>query len=123
MTFEQFQLSDEVMKALHALNYKQPTEVQQKIIPQIIKERDCIVQAKTGSGKTASFAIPLIEQIEWIENKPQVLVLTPTRELAVQVAEEFTAIGRYKRIKAVPLYGKQPFRYQQTELKQKTHQI
>ncbi len=121
MTFEQFQLTDEVMKALHALNYMQPTEVQQKVIPQIMKKRDCIVQAKTGSGKTASFAIPLIEQVEWIENKPQVLVLTPTRELAVQVAEEFTAIGRYLRIKAVPLYGKQPFRYQQTELKQKTH--
>ena len=121
MSFEQFQLSDEVMKALHTLHYKNPTEVQQKVIPQIMKEQDCIVQAKTGSGKTASFAIPLIEQVEWIENKPQVLVLTPTRELAVQVAEEFTAIGRFKRIKAVPLYGKQPFRYQQTELKQKTH--
>ena len=121
MTFEQFRLSDEVMKALHALKYKQPTEVQQKVIPQLMIKQDSIVQAKTGSGKTASFAIPLIEQVDWIENKPQVLVLTPTRELAVQVAEEFTAIGRYKRIKAVPLYGKQPFRYQQTELKQKTH--
>ena len=83
MTFEQFHLSNEVMKALHALKYKQPTEVQQKVIPQLMQKQDCTVQAKTGSGKTASFAIPLIEQVDWIENKPQVLVLTPTRELAV----------------------------------------
>lgn len=121
MNFSDYALSEDIKRALAALNYEKPTEVQAKVMPQILKQEDCIVQAKTGSGKTAAFAIPLIEQIEWIENKPQVLVLTPTRELAVQVSDEFTAIGRFKRIKSVPLYGKQPFRYQQTELKQKTH--
>ena len=119
--FTQFQLSDQIERALAKLGYDMPTEVQQKVLPAALANLDLLVKSQTGSGKTAAFAIPICEQVEWLENKPQALVLTPTRELAVQVAEEFTSIGRYKRIKAVPLYGKQPFHYQQTELKQKTH--
>ena len=119
--FTQFQLSDQIERALEKLGYAMPTEVQQKVLPAALANLDLLVKSQTGSGKTAAFAIPICEQVEWLENKPQALVLTPTRELAVQVAEEFTSIGRYKRIKAVPLYGKQPFHYQQTELKQKTH--
>lgn len=120
-TFNDYPLSPELQRALKDLDYSTPTEVQQKVLPQALKEQDLIVKAQTGSGKTAAFAIPICENIDWIENKPQALVLTPTRELAVQVKEEFTNIGRYKRIKATALYGKQPFRYQQDELKQKTH--
>ncbi len=119
--FTQFQLSEPIERALSKLGYTVPTEVQQKVLPAALANLDLLVKSQTGSGKTAAFAIPICEQVEWLENKPQALVLTPTRELAVQVAEEFTSIGRYKRIKAVPLYGKQPFHYQQTELKQKTH--
>ncbi|MER2038363.1 MAG: DEAD/DEAH box helicase [Solibacillus sp.] len=119
--FKQFKLSQEINNALYDLDYTSPTEVQQKVLPHALEERDLIVKAQTGSGKTAAFAIPICEKIKWIENKPQALILTPTRELAVQVKEEFTNIGRYKRIKAAALYGKQPFRYQQDELKQKTH--
>lgn len=123
MTFKKYQLSEPVERALEALAYHTPTEVQRLVIPQALEGKDCVVRSQTGSGKTAAFAIPIVEQIDWLENRPQVLVLTPTRELAVQVAEEFTVIGRYKRVKAVALYGKQPFRYQQTELKQKTHVV
>ncbi|MEK3766690.1 DEAD/DEAH box helicase [Solibacillus sp. FSL K6-4121] len=119
--FKEFPLSQELQRALKDLDYSAPTEVQQKVLPHALKDKDLIVKAQTGSGKTAAFAIPICENIDWIENKPQALVLTPTRELAVQVKEEFTNIGRYKRIKATALYGKQPFRYQQDELKQKTH--
>lgn len=119
--FNDYLLSPELQRALKDLDYSTPTEVQQKVLPHALKEQDLIVKAQTGSGKTAAFAIPICENIDWIENKPQALVLTPTRELAVQVKEEFTNIGRYKRIKATALYGKQPFRYQQDELKQKTH--
>lgn len=119
--FKQFALSQEIINALRDLDYAAATEVQQKVLPHALEERDLIVKAQTGSGKTAAFAIPICEKIDWIENKPQALVLTPTRELAVQVKEEFTNIGRYKRVKAAALYGKQPFRYQQDELKQKTH--
>lgn len=119
--FTQFQLSEPIERALTKLGYTDPTEVQQKVLPAALANLDLLVKSQTGSGKTAAFAIPICEQVEWLENKPQALILTPTRELAVQVAEEFTSIGRYKRIKAVPLYGKQPFHYQQTELRQKTH--
>ena len=119
--FKQFALSQEILGALRDLDYSTPTEVQRIVLPHALKEQDLIVKAQTGSGKTAAFAIPICENIDWIENKPQALVLTPTRELAVQIKEEFTNIGRYKRIKATALYGKQPFRYQQDELKQKTH--
>ena len=79
------------------------------------------MKSQTGSGKTASFGIPLCEMVEWAENKPQALVLTPTRELAVQVKEDITNIGRFKRIKAAAIYGKSPFARQKLELKQKTH--
>ena len=79
------------------------------------------MKSQTGSGKTASFGIPLCEMVEWEENKPQALVLTPTRELAVQVKEDITNIGRFKRIKVAAVYGKSPFARQKLELKQKTH--
>ena len=119
--FKTFQLSEPIERALNKLGYTTPTEVQQKVLPVALANLDLLVKSQTGSGKTAAFAIPICEQLEWLENKPQALVLTPTRELAVQVAEEFTSIGRFKRLKAVPLYGKQPFHFQKTELKQKTH--
>ncbi|WP_274307655.1 DEAD/DEAH box helicase [Solibacillus daqui] len=119
--FKQYNLTREIIQALRDLDYISPSEVQQKVLPHALNNVDLIVKAQTGSGKTAAFAIPICENIDWLENKPQALVLTPTRELAVQVKEEFTNIGRYKRVKAAALYGKQPFRYQQDELKQKTH--
>lgn len=121
--FEHYQLSPEILRALDHLHYKAPTEVQQKVIPYLMNKSDLIVQAQTGSGKTASFAIPLCENVEWVENKPQALVLTPTRELAQQVAEDFTNIGRYKRIKATTIYGKSSFVKQKQALKQKSHVV
>lgn len=119
--FHHFNLSEEITRAITALGYKVPTEVQQKVIPAALENRDLIVQSHTGSGKTAAFAIPLCEKVIWEENKPQALVLTPTRELAVQIKEDITNIGRFKRIKAAAVFGKQPFSIQQRELKQKTH--
>src|SRR5690606_41587835 len=83
------------------------------------KKTDVAVKSQTGSGKTAAFGIPICELVDWEENKPQALILTPTRELADQVKEDITNIGRFKRIKAAAVYGKQPFAYQQAELKQK----
>ena len=87
----------------------------------MLNGKDIIVKSQTGSGKTAAFGIPLCEKVIWEESKPQVLVLTPTRELAIQVKEELTNIGRFKRIRAVAVFGKQPFSEQTRELKQKTH--
>ena len=100
-----------------------PTEVQDKVIPFALKEKDLIVKAQTGSGKTAAYAIPICELTAWLENKPQALILTPTRELAVQIKEDFINIGRFKRIKAAAIYGRHPFSAEKAELKQKTHVV
>ncbi|MEH6938511.1 DEAD/DEAH box helicase [Bacillus sp. JJ664] len=122
-SFKDYQLSNEIVNALEQLGFTNPTEVQSKVIPLVLNKTDLVVKSQTGSGKTASYGIPICELIKWEENKPQALILTPTRELAVQVKEDFTNIGRFKRIKAVAVYGKQPIAIQKTELKQKTHVV
>ncbi|MBO3445526.1 DEAD/DEAH box helicase [Clostridium sp. CCUG 7971] len=119
--FKDYKLSNEILKSLNMLNYKIPTKVQQEVIPVALENKDVLVKSQTGSGKTATFAIPLCELVDWDENKPQALILTPTRELAIQVKEDVFNIGRFKRIKVPALYGKSPFELQAKELKQKTH--
>ncbi|MCE5220569.1 MAG: DEAD/DEAH box helicase [Clostridium sp.] len=119
--FNKFKIGDELLKSIEGLGYNTPSEVQEKVIPEILKNNDVIVKSQTGSGKTAAFGIPLCEKIDWEENSPQVLVLTPTRELAVQVSEDISNIGRFKRIKAVAVFGKEPISDQIRKLKQKTH--
>lgn len=123
LQFKEYGLNEEIIRALDVLKYLEPTEVQRKVIPVALQGQDLIVKSQTGSGKTASFGIPLCELVDWAENKPQALVLTPTRELAAQVKEDITNIGRFKRIKAVALFGKQPFAPQKIELTQKTHVV
>ncbi|MDM5191068.1 DEAD/DEAH box helicase [Bacillus sp. DX4.1] len=122
-SFADYALSKEIVRALASLKYEHPTEVQGKVIPVALEKKDLVVKSQTGSGKTASFGIPLCELVEWEENKPQALILTPTRELAAQVKEDITNIGRFKRIKATAVYGKSPFARQKLELKQKTHVV
>ncbi|AGK53243.1 DEAD/DEAH box helicase [Bacillus sp. 1NLA3E] len=121
--FEDYNLSDEINRALTLLKYETPTEVQCEVLPLAMQKQDLVVKSQTGSGKTASFGIPICEMIEWDEKKPQALILTPTRELAAQVREDITNIGRFKRIKAIAVYGKEPFSKQKEELKQKTHVV
>ena len=89
------------------------------MIPNVLQKRDLIAQAQTGSGKTAAYGIPLCQLVDWEENHPQVLILTPTRELAMQVQQEIMDIGKLKRIKVPALYGKHSFRQQEKDLKQK----
>jgi ATP-dependent RNA helicase DeaD len=122
-SFEDYNLSEEIKRALALLKYETPTEVQREVIPLAMENQDLIVKSQTGSGKTASFGIPICEMIAWEEKNPQALILTPTRELAVQVREDITNIGRFKRIKALAVYGKEPFTKQKEELKQKTHVV
>ena len=121
ITFKDYKLSDEILKSLEMLNFKSPTEVQSKVIPVALENRDILVKSQTGSGKTATFGIPLCEMVDWDENKPQALVLAPTRELAIQVKADIFNMGRFKRIKSCALYGKSSFVAQEKELKQKTH--
>ncbi|OOM14305.1 DEAD/DEAH box helicase [Clostridium saccharobutylicum] len=121
--FSKFKISEEILKSIEGLGYKKPSEVQEKVIPEILLNKDVIVKSQTGSGKTAAFGIPLCERIDWEENSPQVLVLSPTRELAVQVSEDISNIGRFKRIKCAAVFGKQPITEQVRTLKQKTHVV
>lgn len=119
--FKEYNLCDEIIKALDGIGYKKPSDVQREVIPQILTGKDIVVKSQTGSGKTAAFGIPLCENIKWEESNAQALILTPTRELAIQVKEELGNIGRFKRIRTVAVFGKQPFSDQARELKQKTH--
>lgn len=121
LNFKSFGLSEEILKALEKLGYERPSEVQERVIPFALQNKDIIVKSQTGSGKTAAFAIPVCEKIELEKRKPQVLVLTPTRELAVQVKEDISNIGRFKRIRCAAVFGKQPVDIQVRELKQRVH--
>lgn len=121
INFNTYPISDVILEAISDLGYETPTPVQQAVIPAVLDGKDVLVQSQTGSGKTASFGIPLCEKVDWAENKPQVLVLEPTRELAQQVQEDLINIGRYKRIKATAVYGKASYVKQKSELKQKSH--
>lgn len=119
--FSKFCLSAELLKAIRLLRYSNPTKVQDQVIPVILGKHDIIVKSQTGSGKTAAFAIPICQLVDWDDNKPQALVITPTRELATQVKEDLFHIGRFKRLKVAAIYGRSPFYNQEKELKQKTH--
>ncbi len=120
-SFTQYSLSKEILEALEQLQYHTPTPVQAQVIPEILAGRDVLAKSQTGSGKTASFGIPLCQLVNWNENKPQALVLAPTRELAMQVKEDIFHIGRYKRINVPVLFGRSPFYRQAQALRQKTH--
>ena len=122
-SFESYGLSEEILKALTSLGYESLTEVQERVIPLVLIEKDIIVRSQTGSGKTAAFAIPVCEKIELEQRNPQVLVLTPTRELAVQLKQDITNIGRFKRIRCAVVFGRQPMDIQTRELKQRVHII
>ncbi len=75
MTFQDFNLSKEITRALDGLGYSSPTEVQEKVIPAALAKNDLVVKSQTGSGKTAAFGIPICEMVDWDENKPQALNL------------------------------------------------
>lgn len=120
-SFESFGVSSDITKALTSLRYFNPTAVQEAVIPMALNNQDIIVESQTGSGKTVAFGIPLCEQAVWEENKPQALILVPTRELALQIKSEIMNVGRLKRIKVTAVFGKSPFKTQKSELKQKSH--
>jgi ATP-dependent RNA helicase DeaD len=106
-TFEQLGLSPETLRAVNGLGFEEPTPIQEKAIPLALSGRDVIGQAPTGTGKTAAFGLPMIETIAVDSEHIQGLVVVPTRELAIQVAEELNKIGEFKRILALPIYGGQ----------------
>jgi len=122
-SFNDYHLSSELLKSINILNFESPTKVQEQVIPAILEQKDITVKSQTGSGKTAAFAIPICQLLDWEENKPQALVIAPTRELAIQVKEDIFNIGRFKRLKVAAIYGGNSFYNQEKELKQKTHVV
>lgn len=121
MTFERFNLNEKTIQALDKLGYTEPTDVQKEAILPILKGRDVLIKSQTGSGKTASFGIPIIDKTDWDIRTPQTIVLTPTRELALQVRDELSNIGRYHRLNVQAVYGKDSFKLQKRDLSQRTH--
>lgn len=118
LRFDELELSQEIRQAVAEMGFEEASPIQSKAIPQIMKGRDVIGQAQTGTGKTAAFGIPILEMIDPGNSRVQAIILCPTRELAIQVAEEFGKLGKHKRdISTVPIYGGQPIERQIRALK------
>lgn len=117
--FEAMDLSDEMHEALELAGYSEPTPIQAGLIPAAIKGNDLMGQAQTGTGKTAAFAIPLIEMIDYDAEfrGPQALILVPTRELAVQVRDECAKLAATGEVQVVAIYGGKPIRQQIEKLR------
>ncbi len=123
-SFEQLELSDAVFKVLDEVGYETPSPIQAKIIPTLLDGRDVIGQAQTGTGKTAAFALPILTQLNLKQKDPQVLVLAPTRELAIQVAEAFQKYAKHlKGFHVLPVYGGQDYRGQIRALNRGVHVV
>ncbi|MBI5407740.1 MAG: DEAD/DEAH box helicase [Nitrospirae bacterium] len=117
-SFEALGLSEEALKVLKRKGYEEPTPIQVKTIPLILaNEKDIVGQAQTGTGKTAAFGLPIIELLNENSKNVQALVLTPTRELAVQVAEEINSLKGKKKLSIIPIYGGQSMEKQLGSLK------
>ena len=106
--FGDIKLSKQVLQALSEMGFEEPSPIQKEAIPFALEEVDIIGQAQTGTGKTAAFAIPIAEKVNPKFLAVQALIVTPTRELAIQVAEEIAKIGKYRHVKPLPIYGGQP---------------
>ena len=111
--FATFGFSPEILSALETIGYREPSPIQKAAIPELLLGRDVIGQAQTGTGKTAAFALPLLARLDPEQRRPQVLVLAPTRELAMQVADAFSSYAaNLPQVRVLPIYGGADFRDQ-----------
>ena len=117
-TFTQLNLSESILKALADVGYEQPSPIQAQSIPPLLEGKDLLGIAQTGTGKTAAFALPLLNNLDLKQKTPQILVLAPTRELAIQVSEAFKSYSAHmKGFNVLPIYGGQDMRLQLRQLK------
>ncbi|VAW97304.1 DEAD-box ATP-dependent RNA helicase DeaD (= CshA), partial [hydrothermal vent metagenome] len=122
--FDQLALSKPILKALDEVGYESPSPIQAETIPLLLEGRDVLGQAQTGTGKTAAFALPLLSNLDLKQKNPQVLVLAPTRELAIQVAEAFQKYAKHlKGFHVLPVYGGQDYRGQIRALQRGVHVV
>ena len=110
MKFEDYNISSEIKRSLAELNFRRPTDIQFKAIPSILKRDDVMAIAQTGTGKTAAFAIPVLHRLQMrgpnkTKGRVSCLVMVPTRELAIQIADVFKQIGKHTRLQILGLYG------------------
>jgi len=123
-TFDQLALHKSLLKALDEVGYETPSPIQAETIPLLLEGRDIIGQAQTGTGKTAAFALPLISNLDLKQKDPQLLVLAPTRELAIQVAEAFQKYAHHmKGFHVLPVYGGSDYSGQIRALKRGVHVV
>jgi ATP-dependent RNA helicase DeaD len=122
MYFDDFQISTDIKKAIKEMGFEAPSPIQEKVIPVILEGLDVIGQAQTGTGKTAAFGIPLLNKVT---DAPyvQAIILTPTRELAIQVAAELQKLSKFTRIRTTPIYGGQLIGHQIRALNQGVHVV
>ncbi|MCR8643893.1 DEAD/DEAH box helicase [Paenibacillus sp. N1-5-1-14] len=118
-TFQELGLEPKILRAITEMGFEEATPIQEKTIPLAMEGRDLIGQAQTGTGKTAAFGIPLLNKIEMSEDRIIALIMCPTRELAIQVAEEIGKLGRFKGVRSLPIYGGQDIVKQIRALKKK----
>ncbi len=118
LEFKDLDISDNLKRAVTDMGFEEATPIQSLAIPQILEGRDVTGQAQTGTGKTAAFGIPILEMVDPDDKKLQAVILCPTRELAIQVAEELKTLSKYlKKINVLPIYGGQPIERQIKALK------
>lgn len=122
-TFSEMGLSPQVLKALEMMGFESATDIQSQAIPVSLSGQDVIGQAQTGTGKTVAFSVPVVERIHKEEGNIQAVILTPTRELCIQVAEEITKVGGVKGVRVVAIYGGQDINRQIRGLRNRPHVI
>src|ERR1700689_56313 len=120
-TFAELGLSEPILEALHDVGYSEPSPIQEQAIPHMLQGLDVIGQAQTGSGKTAAFGLPLINHVDPSDPEVQALVLTPTRELCIQVTQALRTYGARKGVDVVAVFGGAPIRSQQAQLRAGGH--
>lgn len=122
-TFKELGLSEPLVEALAHLGYERPTPIQEQAIPALLTGRDVIGQAQTGTGKTAAFGLPLLEYIDVEDKEVQALVVTPTRELCIQVTQALRAYGERRGVQVVACFGGAPIRSQTAQIREGAHVV
>lgn len=117
--FKELQISEPMLRALNDMGFEEPTPIQEEAIPVAMSGADMIGQAQTGTGKTAAFGLPILHRVDETAREVQALILSPTRELAIQVAEELNKMAQYTQIQALPIYGGQDINRQFRGLKKR----
>ncbi|MBW8381229.1 MAG: DEAD/DEAH box helicase, partial [Youngiibacter sp.] len=121
--FKNINISSDLLRSVENLGFTELTAIQEKVIIPAMEGRNILGSSSTGSGKTLAFLMPILERTSWEDMKASFMVLAPSRELALQIRDDYDTLGRYKKLKAVALYGKHPFKEEESSLKNRHHAI